>query len=255
MKNNQNFAVRLARTHFNSCLILLFCGLLFNNCKVNSGSAGKAKSIRTLMVGGGASHDFNQWYKQADAATLRRDNFATVRYTDNTDSIAAYLPQTDVLYLANNQPINNPQVRQAIFDFVKSGKGLVLGHAALWYNWKDWPEYNLQLASGGSRGHDRYGNFNVNIINTNHPVTKGVEPAFSLKDELYYFKTDPNGPGVEVLANASVAGSDRIFPSVFVVNNPQARIVGIALGHDAESHNITPYQTLLRNAIKWAAKK
>lgn len=255
MKTKQISAARLMRTHFKSFLILLMGGLLFTNCKVNSGSAGNTKSIRTLIVGGGASHDFNQWYKQADVATLRRDGFATVRYTDNTDSIAAYLPQTDVLYLANNQPIKDPQVRQAIFDFVKAGKGLVLGHAALWYNWRDWPEYNLQLVSGGSRGHDRYGDFNVNITNTNHPVTKGVEPTFSLKDELYYYKIDPNGPGVEVLANASVAGSDRSFPSVFVVNNPQARIVGIALGHDAESHNIAPYQTLLRNAVKWAAKK
>lgn len=238
-----------------SFLILLLGGVLFTNCKVNPGRAHQAQKIRTLMVGGGSSHDFNLWYRQADVATLRRDNFATVRYTDNTDSIAAYLPQTDVLYLANNQPIKDPQVRQAIFDFVKAGKGLVLGHAALWYNWRDWPEYNLQLVSGGSRGHDRYGPFNVTITNPNHPVTRGVPATFSLQDELYYYKPDPTGPGVEILANASVAGSDRSFPSVFVVNNPQARIVGIALGHDAESHNIAPYQTLLRNAVQWAAKK
>ena len=76
-----------------------------------------------------------------------------------------------------------------------------------------------------------------------------------MKDELYYFIPDPTGPGIEVLANAKAEGSDKIFPSVFIVKNPKARIVGIALGHDAESHDIAPYQTLLRNAVKWVAKK
>ena len=255
MKKNLSSATSPLSKSYRVILLLLISGLAFTNCKVNTSTANNSKSIRTLIVGGGSSHDFNQWYKQADAETLRKDGFATVRYTDNTDSIAYYLPQTDVLYLTNNQPIKDPQVRRAIIDFVKAGKGLVLGHAALWYNWSDWPEYNLQLASGGSRGHDRYGSFDVVVSNTNHPVTKGVDAKFTLKDELYYYKPDPTGAGIEVLANASVAGSDKSFPSVFVVKHPQARIIGLALGHDAEAHNITSYQTLLRNAVKWVSKK
>ena len=214
----------------------------------------KAKSIRTLIVGGGTSHDFDRWYKQADAETLEKNGFATVTYTDNTDSIADYLPEIDVLYLANNQPISNPKVRQAIVDFVGAGKGLVLGHAALWYNWSDWPDYNRHLVSGGSRSHDKYGNFRVNIIKKNHPITKGVK-SFTLDDELYHFEPDPTGPGVEVLANASAEGSDEMYPSIFVVKHPKGRIVGFAPGHDAEAHNLPAYQTLLRNAVEWAAKQ
>lgn len=213
-----------------------------------------SKSIRTLIVGGGSSHDFDRWYKQADAETLEKGGLATVTYTSNTDSIIHYLPEIDVLYLSNNQPIDDPKVREAIFDFVDAGNGLVLGHAALWYNWKDWPDYNLLLVSGGSRGHDPYGEFNVNITKPKHPVTKGVK-GFTLKDELYYYQPDPAGPGIEVLATASADGSNKTFPSVFVVNHSKGRIVGLALGHDAESHNLPAYQSLLRNAVKWAAKK
>lgn len=213
-----------------------------------------SKNIRTLIVGGGSSHDFDRWYKQADVETLEEKGLATVTYTDNTDSIIHYLPNIDVLYLSNNQPIDDPKVREAIFDFVDAGNGLVLGHAALWYNWSDWPEYNRQLVSGGSRGHDPYGAFNVTITKTKHPVTKGVK-AFTLKDELYYYKPDPAGPGIEVLATASADGSNETFPSVFVVKHDKGRIVGLALGHDAESHNLPAYQTLLKNAVKWAAGK
>ena len=213
-----------------------------------------AKAIRTLIVGGGTSHDFDKWYKQADAETLEKKGLATVTYTDHTDSIAAYLPKTDVLYLANNQPINDPEVRQAIVDFVGNGKGLLLGHAALWYNWSDWPDYNRHLVSGGSRSHDKYGNFSINIIKKKHPITKGVK-SFTLDDELYHFEPDAAGPGIEVLADASAEGSDQRYPSIFLVKHPKGRIVGFAPGHDAAAHNLPAYQTLLRNAVQWAAQK
>lgn len=212
-------------------------------------------NIRVLIVGGGSSHDFNRWFNTEDSKTLAKDGLATVTYTGNTDSISYYLPSIDVLYLSNNQPIKDTKTRQQIFEFANAGKGLVLGHPALWYNWRDWPEYNLQLVSGGSRGHDRYGDFQVTVTNTAHPVTKGVQPAFTIKDERYYYIPDSTGPGIEVLANNSVAGSDKIYPSVFVVKHPKARIVGIALGHDAASHELPEYQTLLRNAVKWVSKK
>ncbi len=94
-----------------------------------------------------------------------------------------------------------------------------------------------------------------NILNSKHPVTKGVPKKFTLKDELYYYKQDTAGPGIEILANAAKEGSDVSYPSVFVVKHPKARIVAIALGHDAESHDFAPYQQILRNAVKWVAGK
>lgn len=251
MKLHQLFAGKLP-VNF---LLLLSCLLFFSCASSTSVAQKKSKAIRVLMVGGGSSHDFDKWYKEADGQTLEKDGLATVTYTSTIDSVLQHLAKTDVLMLANNQPMEDPALRKAIFGFVSSGKGLVLAHPALWYNWKDWPEYNLQLVSGGSRGHDKYGSFDVTVTDTKHPVTKGVEPKFTLQDERYYYKVDSAGPGIKVLAQSSVAGSDELFPSVFIVNNPKARIVGIALGHDAESHNLPAYQTLLRNAVKWVARK
>jgi type 1 glutamine amidotransferase len=222
---------------------LLFCGPML--------AAGK---INVLIVSGGTSHDFDHWYKQVDAATLERDGLCSVVYTSNTDSIPQYLKDADVLYLVTNQAINAAS-RKAIFDFVDAGKGLVLGHPALWYNWLGWPEYNSELVGGGANAHDQYGGFDEDIVNPDHPVTQGVEQHFSLKDERYHYDIDPSGPGIEVLANNHAAGSDVVYPSVFIVKNPKTRIVCIALGHDGASHNIVPYQTILRNAVKWVAHK
>ncbi|TDE16757.1 ThuA domain-containing protein [Dyadobacter psychrotolerans] len=215
----------------------------------------KKKAIRVLLVGGGESHDFDKWYKQEDVATLQKDGLASVEYTSDPTTILAKLPNIDVLYLANNQPIKDEATRKAIFAFADAGKGLVLAHPALWYNWKDWPEYNQKLVGGGSRGHNKYGPFDVTITNTKHPVTKGVPATFNLNDELYYFIADPAGTPMEVLATAKAKDSDKVFPSLVIVKYPKGRIVGIALGHDAASHTIEPYKTILRNAVKWAANR
>lgn len=211
--------------------------------------------IRTLIVGGGSSHDFGRWFNKADTATLERDGLASVDYTDDISSVLSRLPELDVLYLSNNQPMTDPILRKAIFDFVDSGKGLVLVHPALWYNWKDWPEYNTKLVGGGTHTHDRYQEFEVTVVNKDHPITKGVDPKFSLKDELYHFEPDSNGTPIQVLTRANLPGSDKTFDNLWVTQYPKGRVVCLALGHDAGSHDNPNYQTLLRNAVKWAAGK
>lgn len=234
-------------------LLLLVFGIGY--AESNAADPKKKKAIRVLLVGGGSSHDFDRWYKQEDVATLQKDGFASVEYTSDPSAILSKLANIDVLYLANNQPIGDDATRKAIFAFVDSGKGLVLAHPALWYNWNDWPEYNQKLVGGGSKGHNKYGPFDVSLTATKHPVTKGVPATFGLKDELYYYIAAPSATPIEVLATAKAADSDKVFPSIFIVKYPKGRIVGIALGHDAESHTIEPYKTILRNSVKWAAGK
>lgn len=213
----------------------------------------KAKSLKVLMVGGGASHDFDRWYKDEDVKTLQENGFAEVVYTDNPSEILQHLPTIDVLILSNNQPIPDEATRKAIFGFLDQGKGVVLLHAALWYNWKDWPEYNRQIVGGGSRGHDKYGPFDMTVTNKKHPIMKKVPARFNLADELYYHKIDPDGAKVEVLATAQMPGKAESYPNIFTVSHPKGRIAGIALGHDAASHELPAYRTILKNAVKWAA--
>jgi type 1 glutamine amidotransferase len=232
--------------------LLILLAMISNSAMAEK--PGKKKAVRVLLVGGGASHDFDRWYKQEDVQTLQKGGLATVEYTSDPSAILGKLKDIDVLYLANNQPIADDATRKAIFAFADAGKGLVLAHPALWYNWSDWPEYNQKLVGGGSKGHDKYGPFEVTITGK-HPVTKGVPASFKLDDELYYFKPDAAGTPIEVLATAKAETSEKVFPSIFIVKYPKGRIVGIALGHDAKSHTIEPYQTILRNAVQWAAGK
>jgi putative membrane-bound dehydrogenase-like protein len=199
-----------------------------------------------LVVGGGSSHDFDKWWKGADAALLDAD------YTADTGAIAG--ASVKLLYLANNQPIADPAARKAVFAHVDAGKGLLVGHAAAWYNWKDWPEYNRELVAGGSRGHEKFQDFEVKVVDAAHPVMAGVPAGFTIKDELYRFEKDAAGPEIQVLAKGVSIETGKEWPVVWVVKHPARRIVVNTLGHAGEAHGHAAYQAILKNTAGWLAK-
>ncbi len=203
-----------------------------------------------LIVGGGSSHNFERWFNLEDSKILA-DAGANVRYTDNIEYITELLPEIDILYLSNNQPMPDPKLRKAIFDFVESGNDLLLVHAAIWYNWNDWPEYNRDLVGGGSRGHDEFGAFEVEIVNNDHPVTKNISGSFEITDELYWFEKDEAGSNIEVLAKGIEPGTGNEYPVVWTVDYGEGQIVCTTLGHDDKAHQHPAYQNILRNTLSW----
>ena len=210
--------------------------------------------IKTLIVGGGSSHDFNRFFNLADAATLRATVKASVNYTETTTGLAPALAGVDVLYLSNNKPFGDGATREAVLAHARSGKGMLLVHPALWYNWdRDWPVYNRELCGGGSRGHDAYGEFEVTVTQPGHPLMQGVPEKFTLRDELYWFEADAQGTAIEVLATAHSKAKNKTFPMVWVVKHPKSRIAAIALGHDGVAHSHPAYQRLLANSVEWIA--
>jgi type 1 glutamine amidotransferase len=208
------------------------------------------KKKNVLVVGGGGSHDFNRWYKTEDTQLINTIEAVHAIYTDNTDSIRFYLKTTDLLVLTNNQPI--PKASQvAIEKFIAQGKPLILLHAAVWYNWQDWPKYNLAYVGGGSKSHENFQEFKNIVVNTAHPINKGVSPEFVFKDELYRHEPDASGKGIDVLVIGQSLETAKVYPAVFTVNHTKSKIVGITLGHDEHSHLDKDYRKILINAINW----
>ena len=81
----------------------------------------------------------------------------------------------------------------------------------------------------------------------------GVPAEFTIHDEHYKVELDPNA-AVEVLAMTSTEPkSEKAYPSVWVVKDPKAKLVGIGLGHAEEAHSNPAYQKLLVNAVRWVA--
>jgi putative membrane-bound dehydrogenase-like protein len=211
--------------------------------------------VKTLIFGGGASHDYERWFNQADVKMLNDTGRISANYTEPVGDFAAAIAAADVLIISNNKPFSDAATRAAIFGHLKAGKGIIGLHPGLWYNWRDWPEFNRQLVGGGSRGHDRLGEFEVVVTEPGHALMRGVPTPFKIKDELYWFEPDTQGPPIKVLATAHSAQKNKPYPQVFTVEHPQARVVGLTLGHDGDAHNHPAYIRLLRNAVLWAAGK
>jgi putative membrane-bound dehydrogenase-like protein len=216
---------------------------------------------RVLVIGGGSSHDFGQFFGGTDVATLGAAGFS-VNYTEDRDQAAAEINKADVAVISvNRQFFDTPEYRKALSDFAAAGKGLVMLHPGTWYGYTAWPELNATIVGGGARGHDKIAAFSVNAVKPEHPVMKGVPKSFEVEDELYYLNAEPDKmpagvASIEVLAETSPSVRfKQPHPAVWITSHPAARIVGITLGHDQRTHDVAAYKTLLTNAVRWAARK
>jgi putative membrane-bound dehydrogenase-like protein len=223
-----------------------------------SWEAGKTK---VLLIGGGSSHDFATFFGGTDSATLKAAGFS-VHYTEDRDQAASELAKADVAVISVNRKFFDiPAYRKALFDFAAEGKGIIMLHPGTWYGFVGWPELNAQIVGGGARGHDKIHPFDVKALKPDHPVMQGVPASFTVEDELYYVNAEPDKTPagtapIEVLAETSPSDKfQKPHPSVWITKHDKARIVGIALGHDARTHDLEPYKKLLSNAVKWASGK
>lgn len=217
--------------------------------------AGKTK---VLVIGGGSSHDFANFFGTTDVATLKAAGFS-VHYTEDRDQAAAELANADVAVISVNRKFfDTTAYRKALMDFAAAGKGIVMLHPGTWYGYPAWPELNAQIVGGGARGHDKIHPFEVRKLK-DHPIMEGLPDSFTIEDELYYMNAEPANipPGtaaIEVLAETSPSDKyQKPHPCVWITRHPSARIVGITLGHDARTHDHEAFKRLLSNAVQWAA--
>ncbi|TLD69811.1 hypothetical protein FEM03_15925 [Phragmitibacter flavus] len=226
-------------------------------------SAGEAAweqgKSKVLVIGGGSSHDFAKYFGTTDVETLKAGGFSVV-YTEDRDQAVAELANADVAVISvNRRFFDTPAYRKALMDFAEAGKGIVMLHPGTWYAYPEWPELNAQIVGGGSRGHDKLGEFTVKVVNKDHAVMRGMPESFKVVDELYYVNAEgvPEGTvGIEVLAETSPSEKyGKPHPSVWLAKHPKARVVNIALGHDGRVHDLEAFKVLLKNAVGHAGGK
>lgn len=227
-------------------------GILFVSPRGSYASA-NPNALRIAGMGGGGSHDFLKFFAVADGKILSQEGANAFTYTENSRELAGMLDQSDILFMSNNKP-HEIATRKKIFERVNEGMSMLIYHPSTWYNWKDWPEYNLKLVGGGSQSHEKLQEFEVRVVKPNHPIMKGVPARFRIVDELYRWEKDPKGTSVEVLAIGRGLESGEEYPVVWVVKHPKAKIVGNTLGHDERAHELPAYQTILNNSLNWVKR-
>jgi uncharacterized protein len=160
-----------------------------------------------------------------------------------------------------NQPITDDE-KSDFLARLKEGKGLVVLHHAI-ATYPEWPEYwkiigaryylkeavvnGVEKARSGYK-HDM--DFRVHIADPNHPVTKGVKD-FQLHDETY--KGFDVSPECHPLLTTEEPESNPVI--AWAKTYEAARVVYIQSGHDHAAYENPNFQRILRQAIRWTAKK
>lgn len=187
---------------------------------------------------------------------------------------AEALAPYDVLIL-NYYDGNRPERRwgdradQALLDYVKSGKGVVVYHFSV-AAFNGWTEYE-KMSAGNWRPnqghHSARHDFKVDIKDSDHPITKGMKKSFPQpSDELYAnLKWQPQGT-FHVLATAwddhalyqgkarqPIPGPGLDHPMLWTVEYGKGRVFVTALGHDAPAVSTPAFIGTFNRGTEWAA--
>jgi hypothetical protein len=207
----------------------------------------------------GAKHGFEVTISQESEKVITAENLK------NIDVL--------IFYTTGELPWSAEQ-KQLFLDFVKNGKGFVGIHSAT-DTFYQWPEYG-QLVGGYFDGHPWTARDKVTVRKDDKAfsVTKHFEDSFDWVEETYQYKQF-NAKDCKVVMSMDVAKTDMTkkgvkgihavgeaanvkpdsFPLVWYRAYGKGRVFYSEPGHNSAIWNDARYQTMIVNAIKWAAKK
>lgn len=213
--------------------------------------------IRVMIVTGFdvGAHNWEESSRTIHAILTESGRFDVTISTDKEIFASETLKDYDAVVLCYGfwqEAEPSAGAKAGLLDYVSSGGNLVALHFAC-SAFQDWKEYGVLLGrvwKKGVGGHGPYGQFEVNIKEPQHPITKGLED-FKTEDELYSKLTGDEE--IEVLATAYSDWSSKVEPIVFVKRYGDGRVVHNVLGHSLDSKKNPSYQRLLINGVEWAA--
>jgi len=217
-----------------------------------------ASKLKILIVTGG--HDFDR-----ESFFQMFDSFSNLTYTELTHPEARVLLGTvdldsfDAVVFYDMPKTITDVEKKSYYRLLNAGKGLLFLHHSI-CAYQDWPEYESIV--GGkyyeTNKDDKFGvssyqhdvDFNVHIIQSSHPVTKGLND-FSIHDEIY--------GNLEVLPESDpLLSTDHPKSNMLIgwtLKKSNSKIVFIQPGHDKNSFNNLNYRKLLKQSIIYITTK
>jgi uncharacterized protein len=251
--------MQIIRARFAAIFVPVF---LFASLCIAADPAQKAPDkIRVLVVTGGHGFEKEPFFK------LFQDNpDITYQAAEHPNAhkllTAEAARQWDVLVLYDMHQDITPEAKADFVARLKEGKGLVVLHHAI-ANYQAWPEYTTIIGAhyylaatninGVAKPRSAYKHgvdFRIHLADTQHPVTRGVK-NFDIHDETY--KWFDVAEACHALLTTDEPESNKVVGWAKTYHG--ARVVYIQLGHDHFAYENPNYQQILKQAIRWTARK
>ena len=162
---------------------------------------------------------------------------------DGLDAYQTVLFYTDVGELTTEQ-------EDGLLSYISSGGGFFGLHTAA-ASFRESEGYHSML-NGFFNGHSPYMDFTVNVSDTDHPITQGLED-YEVKDELYYLKHNPETS--HHLMYAYDDTKDETHVMAFHHTFGKGRVLYYALGHDMVVLENTSFQEVIRRGVLWVGNR
>ena len=217
-----------------------------------------ASKLKILIVTGGHDFDRVSFFQMFDS-------FSNLTYTELIHPEAIVQLETvdlnsfDAVVFYDMPKTITDEEKKSYYRLLKAGKGLLFLHHSI-CAYQDWPDFESIV--GGkyyeTKKDDKFGassyqhdvDFKVHIIQSSHPVTKGLKD-FVLHDEIY--------GNLEVLPESDpLLSTDHPKSNILIgwtLKKLKSRIVFIQPGHDKKSFNNLNYRKLLKQSIIYITTK
>lgn len=159
------------------------------------------------------------------------------------DAYRSVLFYTDVGELTEAQ-------ENGLLEYIKRGGGFFGLHTAA-ASFHESKGYHSMLNSF-LLGHSKYMDFTVNIIDTDHEITRGLAD-FVVTDELYYVKHVPSIS--HHLMQAYDPTCDETHVMAFHHAYGDGRVFYFALGHDMAVLENPNFQEIIRRGVLWVGRR
>lgn len=244
---------------------------LFALAGCSVGCSAQDGRIHALLVTGENNHNW-QYTSRFHKDTLEATGRFVVDITDTPGSTlgdAKTLAKYQVVILDYNDSHASKRWGQpaegAFVEAVRNGLGVVAVHSAN-NAFKGWAEYEQMVALlwREGTGHGKFHQFDVKIVDAQHPIVAGLPASNTTVDELYHKLVNTHNAPYKLLAQAmsttESGGSGQNEPMALVKEFGKGRVFATPLGHvwvnaqETKPSVSTPFfKTLLVRGAEWAA--
>jgi len=220
-----------------------------------AGKVPKGKPLRVLILSGHGHHDEKRttpFLKEMYEKSGRFVVDVTEKPSQMDDALAKY----DVVVQNEAGPRWGAVAEKALLDFLAAGKGFVVIHGASagCPGWAAFEDLCGESARPGS-GHGEYYQYEVKIVDHEHPITKGLDHYTSNVEEIYHNKL--HRPTTHVLATAysrpDKRGTGKDEPVLIVTRHGQGRVFHQVMGNTTSAMDNPYWKALTLRGTEWAA--